>query len=52
MGNNAKVPDVLHGQKILISLIFLLKPYLPKSAQRYSKFDDSEIRKKNDSSII
>jgi len=44
MGNNAKIPDVLHGRKILISLIYLLKPNLPDSAQRYSKFDDLEIQ--------
>jgi len=43
MRNNAKVPDVLHEREILIYLIFLFKPYLPKSLQRYLKFEDLKM---------
>jgi len=38
MGNNAKVPNVLHDQKILIFLIYLLTNLLSNRVQRYSKF--------------
>ena len=41
VGNNAKVPDVIHVRKILISLIFLFKPCISISSQRYSNFEFS-----------